>query len=291
LKRDAFRVWRLKVDQALAAGLPSSSAPRLRQAMRYSLLAGGKRMRPLLLLAAGQACGAEAGQLMDAACAFECIHTYSLIHDDLPALDNDDLRRGKPTNHKVFGEAMAILAGDGLLTLAFEWMARQGVGLRPENALEAIRLLARAAGLAGMVGGQVLDLEGEGKAVSAARLVRIHAGKTGALLAASVECGAVLAGASGKQRKALAQYGRHVGLAFQIADDILNVSGDARKLGKKTGSDAAHGKATYPALFGLEKSRALARKELQLALGALASFGDQADPLRDLASMVVEREN
>lgn len=280
---------RARVEKALSRAVPEKVPPRLKKAMNYSLMAGGKRLRPLLLLAAAEACGKKPENFLSAACALECIHTYSLIHDDLPALDNDDLRRGRPTCHKVFGEAMAILAGDGLLTLAFELMARQKAA--DSSRAEAVVLLGRAAGCEGMVAGQVQDLEAEGRPVSAASLSGIHARKTGALLTAALECGAVLAGASGPRRKALSAYGRRIGLAFQIADDILNVTGDPKKLGKKTGSDAARSKATYPALFGLEKSRSMARRELEGALAALKIFGRNAEPLAALARFTVERDH
>jgi geranylgeranyl diphosphate synthase type II len=278
------------VEKALRRRVPAGKPAVLHRAMRYSLFAGGKRIRPLLLLAAAEACGARAEDVLDAACAFECIHTYSLIHDDLPALDDDDLRRGKPTSHKVFGEATAILAGDGLLTLAFELMAAPRAGRPAADGLLAVRLLARAAGPWGMVGGQVMDLEGEGKELGRAGLAAVHAGKTGALLTAAVECGAVLAGASAARRRALAAYGRRVGLAFQIADDILNVVGEEKKLGKKTGSDQERQKSTYPSLYGLERSKELARQELKGGLDALKPFGAHAEALRALARFVVERE-
>jgi geranylgeranyl diphosphate synthase type II len=276
------------VDRALSRCVPKAQPKRLHDAMRYSLLAGGKRLRPLLVIAAAEANGAKASQVLNAACAFECLHTYSLIHDDLPAMDNDDLRRGKPTNHKAFDEATAILAGDGLLTLAFELMASSGGA--PGRATAALGAFARAAGSMGMVGGQMADILAEGKPVTAAQLKAIHAGKTGALIRAALECGAILAGAPAGRRRALAQFGSHIGLAFQVADDILNVTGDSAKLGKKTGSDAGLHKATYPALFGLEQSRSIAATELGAALACLRPFGKKAEPLAALARFVVERD-
>jgi geranylgeranyl diphosphate synthase type II len=286
--KKALRLRQAQVESALAKTVPRALPLKLHQAMRYSLMAGGKRLRPLLVLAAGEACGAKPGPLMKAACALECLHTYSLIHDDLPAMDDDDLRRGKPTNHKKFGEATAILAGDGLLTLSFELMAASGkAGL----AAEAARVLALAAGSLGMVGGQSADIEAEGKRISAAQLRFIHAGKTGALITAAIECGAVLAGAPAPKRRALVKFGKHIGLAFQMADDILNVIGNAKKMGKKTGSDAGRGKATYPALFGLERSKAMAQAEWKAAQASLKIFKGKAWMLEGLARFVIERDH
>jgi geranylgeranyl diphosphate synthase type II len=273
------------VEAALKSCVPKAEPRRLHDAMRYSLLAGGKRLRPLLVMASAEACGASAKSVLGAACAFECLHTYSLIHDDLPAMDDDDLRRGKPTSHKAFDEATAILAGDALLTLAFELMASSR-----GKASEALRVFAQASGSRGMVGGQMADIQAEGRRVGPAQLKAIHAGKTGALIRAAVECGAILAGAPQARRQALAAFGSHIGLAFQVADDILNVTGDAAKLGKKTGSDAGRGKATYPSLFGLEKSRKMAAAELAGALDCLRPFGKKAEPLAALARFVVERD-
>jgi geranylgeranyl diphosphate synthase type II len=274
------------VETALKGVVPRTRPKRLHDAMRYSLLARGKRLRPLLLLASGEACGARPGSLLRAACALECLHTYSLIHDDLPAMDNDDLRRGLPTNHKKFDEATAILAGDGLLTLAFELMAAAGV-----EAMEATKIFAKASGSLGMVGGQSADIDAEGKKINAAQLRFIHLGKTGALITAAIECGAILAGSRPDQRRALVKFGKHIGLAFQIADDILNVEGSQAKLGKKTGSDAGRGKATYPSLFGLAKSKQMARRQWRAAEGSLKAFGKKAEPLLGLARFVIERDH
>ena len=223
----------------------------------------------------------------------ECLHTYSLIHDDLPALDDDDLRRGKPTCHKAHGEDTAILAGDALLTYAFELVARNALvpGVGPARALEAATILARAAGPEGMVAGQVMDLESEGRRVGLSVLRSIHARKTGELLTACLLMGASLAGVGMARRQALAAFGRHVGLAFQIADDILNVTGDEKKIGKRVGSDAKLDKATYPSLLGLKRSRAYAGRELRLALKALKPLGPKARPLAALAKYVVERDS
>jgi geranylgeranyl diphosphate synthase type II len=281
-----------RVERALRAAVPALKARRLKRAMDYSLLAGGKRLRPILVMAAAEACGAPADAVLPTACAFEILHTYSLIHDDLPAMDDDDLRRGRPTCHKAFDEATAILAGDGLLTLAFELIARNGAraGVGAAAALEASRVLARAAGGEGMVGGQMLDLEAEGRRTGLSGLKDIHSAKTGALLTAALEAGAVLAKATPARRRALVSYGRHLGLAFQVADDILNVVGDQAKLGKRVGSDAQAHKATYPALLGLQKAREIAHNELRLGLAALKPFGSAGEPLRRLARFVVERD-
>ncbi len=260
----------------------SSVAPRLTEAVRYSLFAGGKRLRPALALGACELVGGHAESALSAACAIEMVHTYSLIHDDLPAMDNDDLRRGKPTLHRVSGEAIAILAGDALLTHAFDLAARSGN-------VEVVRELALGAGVAGMVGGQAQDLESEGKTLELEQLKDIHKNKTGALIRCSVRCGAVIGGASATELSALTEYGEALGLAFQIADDILDVSGDEESLGKRTGADAARGKPTYPALVGLDQARELAEEARWRAVGALDVFGARADVFRELASFVVER--
>lgn len=262
-------------------------------AMRYSLFVGGKRVRPILCLAAGRTiCGDESldDQLLPVACALECIHTYSLIHDDLPAMDDDALRRGKPTNHMVFGEAQAILAGDGLLTFAFELLSRPSAGgLDPEARIQVINTIARAAGPLGMVGGQALDIAFEGRNIEFDELKTIHRSKTGALITASVQAGALVAGATEDQLQALGSYGNNIGLAFQIVDDLLNVLSTTEQLGKAAGSDAERGKATYPAFFGVEKTRQLAREAVERALGALDGMGEPAEPLRALARYIVER--
>ncbi len=252
--------------------------------MRYSLFAGGKRLRPALALGACEiACG-EYLPAIPAACALEMIHTYSLIHDDLPAMDDDDLRRGQPTNHKKYGEAMAILAGDGLLTMAFD------VAAQTDNA-QVVREIAQAAGIVGMVGGQVLDMESEGKHADLSTLQRIHRAKTGALIRGAVRAGALCGGVDEQQLSSLTVYGEAIGLAFQIADDILDVVGDEAAIGKPVGSDAGRDKSTYPALLGLDESRALARQAVDDALAALAPFGEAADPFRELATFIIEREH
>ena len=256
---------------------------RLREAIRYSLFAGGKRLRPALVLGAADLIAGKDTQALPAACAIEMIHTYSLIHDDLPAMDDDDLRRGRPTLHKAYDEATAILAGDALLTMAFDVLAQAG---NPT----VIREIAQAAGVAGMVGGQMLDMEGEHKQLDIEALRRIHAFKTGALIRVSVRAGALLAGADAGQIAALTQYGEHLGLAFQITDDILDVTGTEAQLGKPIGSDTDNAKSTYPALVGLERARELAREAAQAAIAALEPFGPSAGIFRALARFTVERD-
>ncbi len=272
--------------------LPTS----LREAMEYSLMAGGKRLRPVLCLTTAKLCGLEPEKVLPFACAIEMIHTYSLIHDDLPAMDDDDLRRGKPSSHKQFGEAMAILAGDALLTDAFVFMTSISsccsTGAVPaENALRALAYVARAAGSHGMVGGQVLDMKYTGeKDVNLEKLRTMHAMKTGALIQASCVSGALLAGAEVSTVNALEKYGAALGTAFQIADDILDVTADTATLGKPAGSDVEQGKNTYPSLVGLEKSRELALEQKDIALENLQTFaGEEASFLRGLASYVVVR--
>ncbi|MBI4374911.1 MAG: polyprenyl synthetase family protein [Elusimicrobia bacterium] len=269
----------------------------IRKAMSYSLFAGGKRLRPTLVIAAAQCCGGRADQVLKTAAALEMIHTYSLIHDDLPAMDDDDLRRGKPTNHKVFGEAVAILAGDGLLTYAFELVAENALERRlsARNTAELIRVVARGAGTQGMVGGQVADLEAEAwrdknHGFDPARALEyIHLHKTAALIAASLEAGAILAGGSAAERRALRDYGDNIGLAFQIADDVLDVVGDKKKLGKR-GSDSANDKLTYVSLYGVDKARAKARELVTLAKKSLRRLDRFHAPLLALADFIVNRE-
>lgn len=266
--------------------------PRLLEAMRYSLLGGGKRLRPVLVITAAGLFGLSPERVMPTACALEMIHTYSLIHDDLPCMDDDDLRRGRPTNHKVFGEAMATLAGDGLLTMAFELLAAQAdvEGTRPEQVNKVVREVALGAGPAGMVGGQVLDLEWEGRNASAGQLQQVHRLKTGALFRASLRIGAILGGATEAERNALDQYAAHFGLAFQIQDDLLDVIGDAVKTGKGVGRDEKHHKSTYVSHFGLKGAEELARAEVAAAIEALAPFGARAEALAALAQFVIDRE-
>ena len=282
------------VDEALGRFLPEADElpASLHGSMRYSVFAGGKRVRPILLLAACEAVGGQVPVALPAACAMEMIHTYSLIHDDLPAMDDDDFRRGNPTNHKVYGEATAILAGDALLTEAFILLARAEDGADPAARLRVIHEIAHASGSRGMVGGQVVDMESEGKGeVDLATLSYIHTHKTGALIRASVRAGAILGGASVESLEALTRYGDAIGLAFQIADDILDVEGTTEELGKDAGSDQARGKATYPALMGLEASKERARELVQMALDALSVFDERAEPLRAIASYIVKRKS
>jgi geranylgeranyl diphosphate synthase type II len=263
--------------------------------MRYSLFAGGKRIRPILCLAAGAAVDNSPttdANLLPIGCALECIHTYSLIHDDLPAMDNDELRRGKPTSHVLFGEAGAILAGDGLLTFAFDLLSNENTGTLPAaRRLRIISLIASASGSLGMVGGQALDIASENSEFPFDTLKTIHKSKTGALITCSVQAGAVAANASVEQFDNLTEYGDNVGLAFQIVDDLLNVTATTEQLGKTAGSDAERGKATYPAYFGIEKTRKLAQDAVERAIAALDSFDDKADPLRDLAAYIYTRSN
>jgi len=261
--------------------------------MRYSLFVGGKRLRPILCLAAAKAINPEINidkSVLPIACALECIHTYSLIHDDLPAMDDDDLRRGKPTNHKIFGEAAAILAGDGLLTFAFELLSSPEYSEIPcDSRLRIINVIANAAGPNGMVGGQSLDIASEGQDVSFSTLKTIHKSKTGALITASLRVGAIAAGAKNAQEKAFTDFGEYIGLAFQIADDMLNVESTTAVLGKKVGSDSERGKATYPALFGIDKVKIMAQDAVNKALDSLADFHDDCEPLRELAKYIINR--
>lgn len=265
----------------------AESPARIVQAMRYSLMAGGKRLRPILCLAASEAVGGEAEAALVPACALEMIHTYSLIHDDLPAMDDDDLRRGRPTSHVRFDEATALLAGDALLTRAFEILSGNG---DPANGMRIIHEIATAAGYQGMIEGQMRDLAAEGAALDADALAEMHSLKTGALIRASVAVGAIAGGAAPARIEALSQYSSRIGLAFQVADDILNVEGDPGVMGKATGTDRDRKKSTYPALLGLEGSRRFSRRLVEEALSAIAGFDDRADPLRAIARYVVERK-
>ena len=261
--------------------------PHLAEAMRYSLLGGGKRLRPLLVLMAAEACGCDFQQALPAACAVEMVHTYSLIHDDLPAMDDDDLRRGRPTCHKVYGEALAILAGDALLTLAFEVLARHT--RPPDVAARCCAVLAEAAGAAGMVGGQVDDLAAEQFGGGLETLESIHARKTGALLLASLRLGAICAHAVEQQSRALHDYGRRLGLAFQITDDLLDVHGDEAAMGKRVKKDSSRRKLTFPALLGVDESRRRAGVLIDEACAALSPLGQRAERLEHIARYVMER--
>jgi geranylgeranyl diphosphate synthase type II len=288
----SYRQSRQKeIDRALDRFLPKESAPpaTLHKAMRYSLFAGGKRLRPILCLAAAEACGGTRAGAMPLACALECIHTYSLVHDDLPSMDNDDFRRGRATCHKVFGDGVAILAGDALLTIAFEIVA-QAKGSRRHDVRELLRELSVAAGSRRLIAGQVADLEAEGKIVTRAQLRYIHQNKTAAILTSSVRLGAMSANATEKQLSAMTEFGRALGLAFQVIDDILDVTQTSEKLGKSAGKDAAAHKATYPAVIGLDKSRAEAQRLTKKAHGALESFGHKAGRLHELANYLLQRD-
>ena len=279
------------VDTALNEWVPAEQVEpaSIHQAMRYSLFAGGKRIRPVLAMAAARAISETVTGVEQAAATLELIHTYSLIHDDLPALDNDDLRRGRPTCHKVFGDAMAILAGDALLTLAFEVLSRL-TKVSAEIRIVLVEELSRAAGtVGGMIGGQVHEIEGERKAPTAMLLESIHRAKTGALLRASVRMGAIYAGASERALADLSTYGEHIGLAFQIIDDVLDVEQSSDALGKTAGKDQAQQKITFPAVYGLEQSRKMAEAERLAAHQALQSFGSRAERLREIADFIVLR--
>lgn len=270
--------------------LERESRENLYDAMRYSLLAGGKRLRPVLTLEACRLCGGDVEAALPFAGAVEMVHTYSLIHDDLPCMDDDDLRRGRPTNHRVYGEATAVLAGDGLLTAAFETMLAPGQALPPERIVLAAGILARAAGGAGMVGGQILDMAGEERALTLAEVEELQRLKTGALITASLEMGWAVAGGTEEQREALRRYGAALGLAFQIQDDILDVVGDEAALGKPVGSDARSGKTTFVTLKGVDGCRVLVARLTEQAAEALSPFGGEGAELRALAESLAARE-
>ena len=280
------------VEQALKQEL-YREAPldaKLAESMEYSLMAGGKRLRPILVMAAADAVGADGAQFVTTGCALEMIHTYSLIHDDLPAMDNDDYRRGKLTNHKVYGAGLATLAGDALLTLAFEVLLRQS-GVSDATRLAVVREMAMAAGMNGMVGGQAIDLASEGHRIPMEQLKKMHMGKTGALFRAAIRSGAILGGADDAQLAALTRYADAFGLAFQITDDILDVIGDEAAIGKPVGSDERNHKSTYVTLLSLEKAQELAQETVNDAISALDGFGDEAAFLRGLVQMLIERNH
>lgn len=280
------------VETALAQCLPMAKPEKIYEAMNYSLLAGGKRLRPILCLATCELLGGTQEMAMPTACALEMIHTMSLIHDDLPAMDNDDYRRGKLTNHKVYGEDIAILAGDGLLAYAFEYVAINTKNVSPEYIVRVIANLGKAVGAAGLVGGQVMDLDSEGKPdLDADTLSFIHTHKTGALLEACVSCGAILAGASETDLRKLSSYAQNIGLAFQIIDDILDITATKEELGKTAGKDLQAQKATYPSLWGIKTSRIKAQELIDTAISQLEIYGDKAQPLKALAEFIVNRKN
>ncbi len=280
-----------RIDRALERYLPKEKTrpPTIHKAMRYSLFAGGKRLRPILCLAAAETCGGKIDNALPLACALECIHTYSLVHDDLPSMDNDDFRRGRPTCHKVFGDGIAVLAGDALLTIAFEIVSR--VKFSPRYNLSILlREIAVAAGSRKLIAGQVADLEAEGRNIDMMGLRYIHENKTAAILTTSVRVGAMSAGANPKDLDAITKFGRALGLAFQIIDDILDVTQTSEKLGKSAGKDAAAKKATYPAVIGLKKSRLEAKRLTRRAHNALSIFDGKAEALHALANYLLERE-
>ena len=277
------------LEKILHASIPSEP---IVEAMKYSLMAGGKRIRPVLCLAAAEAVGGKLQAVLPAACALEMVHTYSLIHDDLPAMDNDDLRRGKPTCHVAFDEATAILAGDALLTLAFQVLSsvQSTTGNQASGWLKVIHIISTAAGYRGMIRGQMLDMAAEGQHLTVDELKSMHALKTGALIEASLLCGALLAGARKRQMDILKTYARSIGLAFQVTDDILNVEGNPKIMGKAVGTDELREKSTYPAILGLERSRQFAKNLVDEALQALEDFDKKADPLRALATYIIDRK-
>jgi len=280
-----------RIDRALDGFLPKEKTrpSTIHKAMRYSLFAGGKRLRPILCLAAAEACGGSVREALPFACAMECIHTYSLVHDDLPSMDNDDFRRGRPTCHKVFGDGIAVLTGDALLTVAFEILSRAKPTTRYDVAT-LLREISVAAGSRKLIAGQVADLEAEGKRSDRATLRYIHENKTAAILTTSARLGAMSANADEKRLSAITKFGRALGLAFQVIDDILDVTQTTEKLGKSAGKDVAAQKATYPAIIGLNKSRAEAKRLTRNAHSALVIFGEKADPLHELANYLLERE-
>ena len=292
----AMEALRQAVDEALDRALPPDSAwpGTIHRAVRYSLFAGGKRIRPVLVLAAGEAVGGAREELMPLACAVEMVHTYSLVHDDLPAMDDDDLRRGKPTSHKVFGEAIAILAGDALLTRAFHLLAEVPESwddARVRRRLRAAAVLGEACGTTGLIGGQVMDLESEGRAIGADDLECLHRAKTGALLSACVRGGAILGGAGAADLERLSRYASSIGLAFQVVDDVLDATEDAQRLGKTAGKDEAARKATYVSVHGLDEARALAAALRQEALEAIAPLGPRGELLAAIARLIVDRHS
>ncbi len=286
---------RQEIDRFLESVIPPDTQPpeKLHEAIRYSLFAGGKRVRPILTVATAEAFGAPPSSIWAIASTLELIHTYSLIHDDLPSMDNDDFRRGRPTNHKVFGEAMAILAGDALLTLAFEICSRPDCvkDLSPKQQVQLIQELAVGSGNLGMVGGQVFDIQAEGQNIDLPTLQNIHKHKTGMLIRSAVRMGGIVAQATPEQFEALTGYAEEIGLAFQVADDVLNVTGTREELGKNPNTDAERGKKTYPTFLGIEGASTFATECVQRAIDHLQLFDQKADPLRDLAHYITDRKN
>jgi geranylgeranyl diphosphate synthase type II len=293
--KDYLEQKRVAVDRFLDEVAPPAATPptTLHESMRYSLMAGGKRVRPILTIAAAEALDQTPPGLMAVACSLELIHTYSLIHDDLPSMDNDDFRRGKPTNHKVYGEAMAILAGDALLTMAFDLISRPDLmkGFEPVRQVRIIQELAFGSGNMGMVGGQVFDIQAENKDIDLPTLQNIHKHKTGMLIRAAVRMGAIASGANDRQLDDMTGYAEDIGLAFQIADDVLNVTGTREELGKNPNTDAERGKKTYPTFYGTEGASKLADDCVARAISRLDSFGPSADALRGIARYITARKN
>ncbi|PSO94622.1 MAG: farnesyl-diphosphate synthase [Cyanobacteria bacterium QS_9_48_30] len=280
------------VEEALERSLLVTEPERIYEAMRYSLLAGGKRLRPILCLATCELAGGTVEMAMPAACALEMIHTMSLIHDDLPAMDNDDYRRGKLTNHKLYGEDMAILAGDGLLAYAFESVATQTQNVPASQVLEVVAQMGRAVGAAGLVGGQVMDLEAEGNSETPLETLNyIHTHKTGTLLETCVVSGAILAGAADQDLQRLSKYAQNLGLAFQIVDDILDITASQEELGKTAGKDVQAKKSTYPSILGLEESKTQAKQRIEAAVALVDIYGEKAEPLRAIAKLILTRKN
>ncbi len=288
-----LREKKAMVDRALEASFPAAEGPAsdVIDAMKYSLFAGGKRLRPILCMAGAGAVGGDETDVLPVACALELIHTYSLIHDDLPLMDDDALRRGKPTCHKVFDEAIALLAGDGLLTESFALMTAPELTERvsPHLILTVIALISKAAGYGGMVGGQVVDIQSEGKTVDLSVVEFIHTHKTGALISASVASGAILAGGDKSQIEAITVYGGKIGLAFQISDDILDIEGDSQTMGKTSGSDQRKGKVTYPAVIGIDRAKEVRQELVEGSIQSLQGFDHRAEPLRQIARYIIER--
>jgi len=286
---------REKIDRFLDQAVPDGqAAPKiLYESMRYSLLGGGKRIRPILTMAAAEAVGSQNDSILPFAAALEFIHTYSLVHDDLPAMDNDDFRRGRPTNHKTYGEGMAILAGDALLTMAFELCSNPKLkdSVPQDRQVQIIQELAVGSGHGGMVGGQVLDIQAENQDIDLGSLQTIHNFKTGRLIRASVRIGGIFGGASSSQLDSLTGYSEDIGLAFQIADDVLNMTGTREELGKDAGTDAKRGKKTYPTFYGVEGARELAEQCIKRAINRLEEFDQKADPLRAIADYIISRRN
>jgi len=282
------------VDRALEACFPEAKdlTSDVIASMKYSLFAGGKRLRPILCLSGAEAVGGTEREILPVACALELIHTYSLIHDDLPVMDDDDLRRGRPTNHKVFGEATALLAGDGLLTEAFHLMTTTELAesASPKTLLRTIHLIARAAGHRGMIGGQLIDIQSERKPANLLLVEFMHRHKTAALIAASVTSGAILGGGDEFQIQAITSYGDNIGLAFQISDDILDIEGDSKATGKSVGADEKRGKATYPSVIGLRRSKQIQNELIEAAVQSLEGFDHRAEPLRQIARYIIERK-